>query len=65
MWTLGFDQGAENFRAGFSRLGEYEYDVVRNGRKTGEYACRIEYKAGRVRIFGSAGWRTWTGRQFV
>lgn len=58
LWTLGFDQGGW-------RTGEFEFDVVRNGRKTGEHACRIEIRAGKIRIFGAAGWRTWTGRYFV
>jgi hypothetical protein len=58
LWTLGFDQGDW-------RTGEFEYDVVRNGVKTGEFACRIEFRKGRVRIFGSAGWRCWNGRTFI
>lgn len=65
LWTLGFDQGGW-------RTGEYEYDVVRTapepGAKpivTGEHACRIEFRRGRVRIFGAAGWRTWNGRTFI
>lgn len=58
LWTLGFDQGGW-------RTGEFEYDVVRNARKTGEHACRIEFRGGKVRIFGAAGWRTWNGRSFV
>jgi hypothetical protein len=58
LWTLGFDQGEW-------RTGEFEYDVVRNGVKTGEHACRIEFRAGKVRIFGIAGWRTWNARTFV
>ena len=58
LWTLGFDQGEW-------RTGEFEFDVVRNGRKTGEHACRIEFRAGRVRIFGTAGWRVWNGKTFI
>jgi len=58
LWTLGFDQGSW-------RTGEFEYDVVRNGKKTGEHACRIEFRQRRVRIFGQDGWRTWNGRSFV
>lgn len=58
LWTLGFDEGGW-------RTGEFEYDVVRNAQKTGEHACRIEYRAGKVRIFGSGGWRTFNGRCFV
>jgi hypothetical protein len=59
LWTLGFDRGAT------WRTGEYEFDVIRNGVKTGEHACRIEYRRGKVRIFGEAGWRSWNGRMFV
>jgi hypothetical protein len=66
IWTLGFDMGTH------WTTGEFEYDVVRAGpdtgmkpTKTGEMACRIEYRRGKVRIFGAAGWRSWTGRQFV
>lgn len=53
LWTLGFDMGGW-------RTGEFEYDVVRNANKTGEKACRIEFRGGKVRIFGVAGWRTWS-----
>lgn len=63
LWTLGFDQGTH------WTTGEFEFDVVRNMRKTGAYACRIEYRGGKVRIFGSCDgsrmWRTWSGRDFV
>ena len=64
MWTLGFDQGGW-------RTGEFEFDVVvasppqMKPRKTGEMACRIEYRAGKVRIYGSNRWRTWNGRTFI
>ncbi len=59
LWTLGFDRGAS------WRTGEYEFDVIRNGVKTGEHACRIEFRKSKVRIFGEAGWRIWNGRTFV
>lgn len=59
LWTLGFERGA------FWTTGEFEFDVIRNGAKTGEFACRIEYRRGKVRIFGEAGWRTWNGRTFI
>lgn len=58
LWTLGFDYAG-------CRVGEHEFDVVRNGRKTGETACRIEYRRNKVCIFGQAGWRTWNGRTFI
>lgn len=58
LWTLGFDQGGW-------RTGEYEYDVVRNGMKTGEFACRIEYRNGKVRIYGADRWRVWAGTRFI
>ena len=57
-WTLGF-------RRGETSTGEFEFDVVRNGVDTGETACRIEKRAGKIRIFGAAGWRTWTGKTFI
>ena len=58
LWTLGFDQGGW-------RTGEFEYDVVCNGVKTGEKACRIEYRRGKLRIFGEDRWRPWTGKTFI
>lgn len=58
LWTLGFDQG------GYA-TGEMEYDVVRNGKKTGEMACRIEITKGKIRIYGRDRWRAWTGKRFI
>lgn len=60
-WTIGFMRPMRDPH----RTGEYEFDVVRNGRPTGEYACRIEYRQGKVRIFGHQGWRTWNGKTFI
>ena len=47
------------------RGGKYEYDVVRNGRKTGEFARHIEFRKGQVIIWGADGRRIWNGRCFV
>lgn len=65
LWTLGFDYSEAEWRT-----GKYEYDVVRNGEKTGEFARVIEYRNNSkgqkvVRIWGADGWRTWNGRRFV
>ena len=64
LWTLGFDYDEREWRT-----GKFEYDVVRNGRKTGDFCRVIEYRAGKVRIWGADGgtckWRNWTGRCFV
>lgn len=65
LWTLGFDYSETEWRT-----GRLEYDVVRNGRKTGEFARIIERKVNSlgnmvVCIWGADGWRTWRGRQFV
>lgn len=57
VWTLGFDM-----RPG--PRGEYEFDVLTNGTKTGEYASRIERRDGKVRIFTRDGWKRWTGQSF-
>ena len=64
-WTLGFDYDERAWRG-----GKYEYDVVRNGRVTGEFAriieCKVNSKGNKVvRIWGAEGWRTWNGRCFV
>jgi hypothetical protein len=66
LWTLGFDYSETEWRT-----GKYEYDVVRNGEKTGEFARNIEFsvppngKVRVIRIWGADGWRTWNGRRFV
>lgn len=60
LWTLGFDYDEREWRG-----GRWEYDAVRNGEKTGDFCRVIEFRKGRVRIWGADGWRAWTGRQFV
>jgi hypothetical protein len=64
LWTLGFDYDEREWRG-----GKYEYDIVRNGRKTGEFGRVIEFRKGQVRIWGAHGgsptWRIWNGKQFV
>lgn len=60
LWTLGFDYSETEWRG-----GKYEYDVVRNGRKTGEFARHIEFLKGKVVIHGADGRRVWNGRKFV
>jgi hypothetical protein len=68
LWTLGFDYSETEWRS-----GRYEYDVVRNGRKTGEFARQIEFRKPPgnnnsprvVRIWGAEGWKSWNGRQFI
>lgn len=59
-WTMGFARPHRDPH----RTGEYEFNVVRNGLSTGEYACRIEYRKGKIRIFGHEGWRFWNGNNF-
>lgn len=60
LWTLGFDYDEREWRS-----GKYEYDVVRNGIKTGDFARIIEFRKRKVRIWGADGWRIWNGKQFV
>lgn len=64
LWTLGFDYDEREWRT-----GKWEYDVVRNGVKTGDFARTIEYRSEglsrTVRIWGAEGWRTFNGKQFV
>ena len=60
LWSLGFDYDEREWRN-----GKYEYDVVRNGRKTGEFARVIEFRNNKVKIWGAEGLRTWNGRTFI
>lgn len=60
VWTLGFNPHGN----GVSR-GEFCWDVLRNGKSTGEFANRIERRNKRIRIFGPDGWKIWTGRTFL
>ncbi len=65
LWTLGFDYDERAWRT-----GQWEYDVVRDGVQTGEFARNIEYRVNSrgtrtVRIWGADGWREWNGSQFV
>lgn len=63
VWTLGFTKFLGDER-GVSR-GEFAFNVLRNGLPVGEWANRIEMRAGRIRIFGPEGWKQWTGNTFV
>lgn len=59
-WTLGFDYDEREWRG-----GKWEYDIVRNGRKTGEFGRIIEFRKGVVKIWGAEGWRTYRNGRFV
>ena len=59
IWTLGMTFKQDGPR------GEFSFDVLLNGRPTGESASRIERRNGKVRIFTRDGWRNWTGRSFI
>jgi len=58
VWTLGFQYGP-------APRGEYAFQVLRNGHIVGEYASRIEYRGGKLRIFTDQGFKCWTGRLFI
>lgn len=60
VWTLGFDYDEREWRT-----GKWEYDIVLNGNKTGEFGRVIQWQGNKLKIWGADGWRTWTGRQFV
>lgn len=65
LWTLGFDYDEREWKT-----GRLEYDVVRNGRKTGEFArkivCRVDSYGNRVvSIWGADGWRQFRNGRFV
>ena len=46
-------------------MGEFVFEVLMNGNRTGQFASRIEMRRGKVRIFTKSGWKHWTGRQFI
>jgi hypothetical protein len=56
-WTLGFEYTEHGQR--------FNWNVLRNDLNTGEQAERITYRAGKLRIHGWYGSRTWNGRSFV
>jgi hypothetical protein len=61
VWCLGFTNAPHGKVPG----GEYAYNVLLNGKETGEYASRIERRGGRIRIFTVESWKRWTGNGFV
>lgn len=62
IWMLGFDfQDSRD-----APQGHFSFNVLRNGRETGEYASHIERRNGKVRIFTRNGlWKVWGGAAFV
>jgi hypothetical protein len=60
VWTLGLMTAPK----GKSPDGEFAFDVLRNGKWSGEVASRIERRKGRIRIFTCDGWKIWTGNSF-
>lgn len=61
LWCLGFTRAPHGRVPG----GEFAYNVLKNGEETGEFASRIERRAGRIRIFTKEGWKRWTGSDFI
>jgi hypothetical protein len=63
VWTLGFEAAPPDR----SPAGEYAFEVLRNGRGTGEVASRIERRGGKVRVFTRHGWKRLaeSGREFI
>jgi hypothetical protein len=66
VWTLGLQEkfGYVERRLKIEAAG-WEFNVLLNGRSTGDWAAKIVRKNGRIAIFGSEGWKRWTGRAFV
>jgi hypothetical protein len=58
VWTLGFNQV-------MGPRGEYAFNVLMNGKETGEFASRIERRGGKIRIFTLGGWKRFTGKSFI
>lgn len=58
MWSIG-----TVYQLG--RDGEFEWNVIRNDRDTGEFASKVVYRKGRVSIYGQGNRKIWNGRTFV
>ena len=56
-WSVGFEY--------FMHGDRIHYNVIHNDQDTGEYAEKIVYQNGRVRIFGWYGWKTYNGKTFI
>ena len=63
VWTLGMQYGRE--MGALDPRGEFCFEVLRNGHRTGHFASRIERRGGRVRIFTHSGWKRLVGSTFV
>lgn len=61
VWCLGYSCGIK----GRSPKGQFCYNVLRNGRETGEMASVIEIKLGVVYIYTELGMKRWTGHSFI
>lgn len=46
-------------------MGEFVFEVLANGNRTGVFASRIEMRNGKVRVFTKTGWKNWSGKQFI
>lgn len=58
------DGGTWTFGTEFNTYGEI--NVLRNDVNTGEFAQRIEYRRGVVKLFGRTGWRSFSrGRRHI
>ena len=69
MWQFGLRErsGYDLRRTRIERAG-WEFEVMRNGKWTGEWAAKIACRAGEISIFGDYGKsrrKRWTGRDFV
>lgn len=60
VWTLGYTYAAPANGA----RGEFSFNVLLNGKDTGEFASRIEMRFGKIRIFTRNGFKTFNGRSF-
>lgn len=60
VWTMGF----KTAQAADAPKGEFAFDVLRNGKDTGEIASRIERRGGKVRVLTKHGWKNWNGQFF-
>lgn len=54
-WTLGSDY--------VEKAGTYFWNILRNDRPTGEHACKLEYRVGKLRALTPMGSKMWHERK--
>ncbi len=61
VFTLGFKYQEERD----SPKGHYSFNILINGKDTGQYGTHIERRNGKIRVFTKYGFKIWNGNCFI